>query len=122
MRLCEENEFVLAASFHTKGEVIYWADSGTADAIEAAAPIAQSISEVTGYALMEVSGDPAVYGAGFENWFRQQYMRPGFCIELTPVGDGSLPHDDAQFDELVWSRAHDLVSVLMQQALDIGIR
>jgi len=122
MRLCEENEFVLAASFHTKGEVIYWADSGTADAIEAAAPIAQSISEVTGYALMEVSGDPAVYGAGFENWFRQQYMRPGFCIELTPVGDGSLPHDDARFDELVWSRAHDLVSVLMQQALDIGIR
>jgi hypothetical protein len=122
MRLCEENEFALAASFHSKGEVIYWADSGTADAIEAAAPIAQSISEVTGYTLMEVSDDPAVYGAGFENWFRQQYMRPGFCIELTPVGDGSLPHDDARFDELVWSRAHDLVSVLMQQALDIGIR
>ena len=120
MQLCEQNDFALAASFHTKGEVIYWADSGTEDAIEAAAPIAQSISEVTGYELMEVSGDPAVYGAGFENWFRQEYLRPGFCIELTPVGNGSAPHDDARFDELVWSRVHGLVSVLMEQALDMG--
>lgn len=119
MRLCEENAFALAASFHTKGEVVYWADSGTEDAIEAAAPIAQSISEVTGYALMEVSGDPAVYGAGFENWFRQEYLKPGFCIELTPVGNGSLPHNDARFDELVWSRAGGLASVLMRQALDV---
>ena len=119
MRLCEENDFAMAASFHTKGEVIYWADSGTEDAIAAAAPIAQSIAEVTGYALMDVSGDPAVYGAGFENWFRQEYLRPGFCIELTPVGNGSLPHEDAQFASLVWSRAKGLATVLMQQALTL---
>ena len=117
MRLCEENDFVMAASFHTKGEVIYWADSGTEDAIAAAAPIAESIAEVTGYALMDVSGDPSVYGAGFENWFRQEYLRPGFCIELTPVGNGSLPHEDAEFESLVWSRAKGLTTVLMQQAL-----
>ena len=119
MQLCEENDFTMAASFHTKGEVIYWADSGTEDAIAAAAPIAQSIAEVTGYALMDVSGDPAVYGAGFENWFRQEYLRPGFCIELTPVGNGSLPHEDAQFESLVWSRAKSLATVLMQQALTL---
>lgn len=120
MKLCEENTFVLAASFHTKGEVIYWADSGTEDAIAVAAPIAQSIAEVTGYALMETSSDPAVYGAGFENWFRQEYLLPGFCIELTPVGNGSLPHEDAQFDILVWNRAKGLATVLMEQALTIG--
>ena len=120
MKLCEENLFALAASFHTKGEVIYWADSGTEDAIAAAAPIAQSIAEVTGYALMDTSSDPAVYGAGFENWFRQEYLKPGFCIELTPVGNGSLPHEDEQFDTLVWSRAKGLASVLMQQALALG--
>ena len=120
MKLCEENEFVMATSFHTKGEVVYWADSGTQEAIAAAAPIAESIAEVTGYALMETSADPAVYGAGFENWFRQEYLRPGFCIELTPVGNGSLPHEDAQFDTLVWSRAKGLATVLMQQALTLG--
>ncbi len=120
MKLCEENAFALAASFHTKGEVIYWADSGTEDSITAAAPIAQSIAEVTGYALMDTSSDPAVYGAGFENWFRQEYLLPGFCIELTPVGNGSLPHEDAQFEELVWSRAKGLATVLMEQALTIG--
>lgn len=120
MKLCEENTFVLAASFHTKGETIYWADSGTEDAIPAAAPIAESLAEVTGYSMMEVSADPAVYAAGFENWFRQEYLLPGFCIELTPVGNGSLPHEDAQFDELVWSRAKGLATVLMQQALTLG--
>ena len=34
IRLCNENDFALAASFHSKGEVIYWADSGTVDSIK----------------------------------------------------------------------------------------
>jgi predicted deacylase len=114
--LCEQYEFTLAVSFHTKGEVIYWADSGTEDAIAADAQIAQSIGEVTGYELMPVSEDPAVYGAGFENWFRQEFERPAFCIELTPVGEGVLPYDDSRFDELVWSKAKGLGAVLMRQA------
>ena len=117
MQLCEENDFALAASFHSKGEVIYWADSGTDAAIEAGSSIAQTLSDVTGYNLMDVSQDPAVYGAGFENWFRQEYVRPAFCIELTPVGDGSLPHDDTRFDELVWRKAKGLPAVLMQSVI-----
>lgn len=118
MRLCQENDFALAASFHSKGEVIYWADSGTDAAIEAGASIAQTLSDVTGYDLMDVSEDPAVYGAGFENWFRQEYVRPAFCVELTPVGDGSLPHDDTRFDELVWQKAKGLIVALMQSAIE----
>ena len=117
MRLCEENEFALAASFHSKGEVIYWADSGTDGAIQASNAIAQTLADVTGYSLMGVSEDPAVYGAGFENWFRQEYLRPAFCVELTPVGNGAVPHDDSLFGELVWDKAKDLAAVLMEQAI-----
>ncbi|NLB61801.1 MAG: hypothetical protein GX802_05210 [Clostridiales bacterium] len=69
MRLCQENNFLLAASFHSKGEVIYWADSGTNDAIQASNSMAESIAQATGYKLMSVTQDPATYGAGFENWF-----------------------------------------------------
>ncbi len=116
MALCNSHDFELAASFHTKGEVIYWADSGTEEAIAADAAIAQSLADVTGYKLMPVSEDPAVYGAGFENWFRQEFKRPGFCVELTPSDKSSAPHDDTQFDALVWKRSKYIGALLMLQA------
>jgi len=116
MALCNSTEFELAASFHTKGEVIYWADSGTEEVIAADDSIAQSLADVTGYKLMPVSEDPAVYGAGFENWFRQDFERPGFCVELTPSNNTSAPHDDTRFDSLVWKRTKYVGALLMQQA------
>ena len=119
MQLCENNEFALAASFHSKGEIVYWADSGTVDSVSSAEDITDAVCGVSGYKKMEVSQDPAVYGAGFENWFRQQYSRPGLCIELTPGGGGSLPHDDSQFDELVWNKAKLIAAVLMEEAVSI---
>ncbi len=119
MALCQENDFLLAASFHTKGEVIYWADSGTQNSIEASSSIAQTMSDVTGYDLMPVSEDAAVYGAGFENWFRQEFSRPGFCVELTPTGNGAVPHDDAEFESLIWDKTRYLVAELINQALGI---
>jgi g-D-glutamyl-meso-diaminopimelate peptidase len=117
MQLCKQNDFLLAASFHTKGEVIYWADSGTKDAIEAGSSIAQTLADVTGYELMPVSEDASVYGAGFENWFRQDYGRPAFCIELTPAGNGSAPHDDAQFTKIIWDKAKFICAELLEQAV-----
>lgn len=120
MALCKNNEFALAASFHTKGEVIYWADSGTQDSIAAGATIAQTMADVTGYELMPASEDPAVYAAGFENWFRQDFSRPAFCVELTPSGNGSAPHDDADFESLVWNKAKYLIADLMQQTLNLA--
>ena len=118
--LCEAQRFTLAASFHTKGEVIYWADSGTNNAIPAGSGIAQALGEATGYRLMPVSEDPAVYGAGFENWFRQEFTQPAFCIELTPAGNGAKPHDDADFARLVWDKAGALLAALLHQADTAG--
>ena len=119
MKLCEDNDFLLAASFHTKGEVIFWADSGTEDEIPAAQQIAQTLSDVTGYAMNPVSEDPAVYGAGFENWFRQEYRRPAFCIELTPPNNGSALHDDEEFQTLIWDKAKYLCADLVHQSLEM---
>ena len=119
MQLCENNEFVLAASFHSKGEIVYWADSGTVDRVPNAEDITDAVCGVSGYKKMEVSQDPAVYGAGFENWFRQEYSKPGLCIELTPSNGNSLPHDDTQFDELVWNKAKLIAAVLMDEAVNL---
>lgn len=117
MALARSEDFMLSASFHAKGEVIYWADSGTVNAIDGAKAIAQRIGKETGYALMPISKDPAVYAAGFENWFRQEFLRPSFCIELTPYNNTDKPHDDAKFDSLVWKKARYIGLILAHEAL-----
>jgi len=119
MALCENNDFVLAASFHSKGEIVYWADNGTVDSVPFAEQMTDAVCSVSGYEKQPVSQDPAVYGAGFENWFRQEFSRPGLCIELTPGGGGSLPHDDTQFDTIVWDKAQLITAVLMEQAINL---
>jgi len=58
-----------------------------------------------------------VYGAGFENWFRQDFERPGFCVELTPSDQSSAPHDDAQFDALIWKYTRYIGALLMEEAV-----
>jgi hypothetical protein len=119
MALSRQHEFLLAASFHSKGEVIYWADSGTYKEIPSAEKIADSISKLTEYKKMPVSQDPAIYGAGYENWFRLEFKRPVFCIELTPFNNTDIPHADEKFDSLVWNKGKYMGLLLMQEAIDL---
>jgi len=117
MALARSDDFVLSASFHTKGEVIFWADSGTVNAINGAKDIAVRMGELTGYELMPVSEKPSAFGAGFENWFRQEFLRPAFCIELTPEDGTDEPHDDTEFDSLVWEKVKYIGLFLAEEAL-----
>lgn len=117
MALARSDDFVLSASFHTKGEVIYWADRGTVNAISGARAIARRMGKATGYELMPVSEEPSVYAAGFENWFRLEFKRPSFCIELTPSNNTEDPHDDRKFDSLVWNKAKTIGLILADEAL-----
>jgi len=117
MALARSEDFVLSASFHAKGEVIYWADRGTVNTISGARDIARRMGRAAGYALMPVSEEPSVYAAGFENWFRLEFKRPSFCIELTPYNNTEEPHDDKKFDSLVWNKAKTLGLILADEAL-----
>lgn len=104
MNLCRNNDFQLAMAYHSKGEIIYWADIETNSLIPQSGEIADRLSNLTGYKKQPVSKNPAIYGGGFENWFRAEFKRPAFCIELTPY-NGDLPHNDLEFDKLVWNKA-----------------
>ncbi|HHY65276.1 MAG TPA: hypothetical protein GX501_09535 [Clostridiaceae bacterium] len=117
MELSCANDFILAASFHSKGNVIYWADRGTVDLIPGVKDMAKRLSKLTRYSLMPVSEDPSVYGAGYENWFRLEFLRPAFCIELTPYNNTDVPHDDRKFDKLVWNNAKYIGLFLADEAL-----
>ena len=106
MRLCMDYEYILAASFHTKGEEIYYADSLTDQLLPQAFPIAQKLSALTGYAIHPVSEDPAQYAGGFENWFRMLFGRCAFLIELTPYNHTNIPYNDRHFEKLAWNKAY----------------
>jgi hypothetical protein len=66
---------------------------------------------------MPVSEKPSVYGAGYENWFRLEFKRPAFCIELTPSNKTDVPHDDTKFDSLVWNKAKYIGLFLADEGL-----
>lgn len=117
MKLSRDNDFILAASFHTKGNVIYWADRGTVKKIKGVEAMAKRLSSLTGFKRMPISEKPSVYGAGYENWFRLEFLRPAFCIELTPYNNTDVPHDDKKFDSLVWKNAKYIGLFLADEAL-----
>lgn len=117
MQVSLENEFILAASFHTKGNVIYWADRGTVDLIPGVKDMTKRMSSLTKYQRMPISEDPSIYGAGYENWFRLEFKRPAFCIELTPYNNSDKPHDDKRFNSLVWNNAKYIGLFLADEAL-----
>lgn len=117
MKLSKENDFILAVSFHSKGNVIYWADRGTVDLIPGVEDMSKRLASLTKYEIMPVSKEPSVYGAGYENWFRQEFLRPAFCIELTPYNNTDVPHDDKRFDSLVWNNAKYIGLFMAEEAL-----
>ena len=110
IEVCNQNDIDAAISFHTKGEVIYWADANTHGRIPHDEALAERLSKVSGYALMPMSDIPGVFAAGFENWFRQAFLRPGLLVELTPMTGGAMPHHDRQFFQLVWGKAKLIVA------------
>lgn len=80
IRLCEQNAFEWLFSFHIKGNMLYWADSVNSNA-EKAEKMANRLVVNCKFNLMRTSSVAGASG-GMENWFRQQYNKPGFCVEL----------------------------------------
>ncbi len=118
---CKDNNFLLTVSYHTSGNKIFWADSGTHDIFnDFDSEIADRFVNLTGFEKLDVSQKPEVYGSGFENWFREKYQRLSFCVELSPYpGIEYVQHPNACFDSLVWDKAKYTGAFFMKEALMI---
>jgi len=102
--LCAKTRFRAAATFHSTGEKIFWADENTSHLVKYTRPMALKLAEHTGYTLAPVSLNGEHYAAGFENWFRSQHSRPCFLFEIAPDTSGYLPPNMHDFDRLVWGK------------------
>lgn len=93
MELCEANSFEMLLSFHIQGECIYWSDSVNVDTADSSY-LASKLCREFGFYKCPTSSDLSLYGGGFENWFRYNYGREGFCVELMPLGYSVSPLSD----------------------------
>lgn len=118
MQVCKKNVFLAALSFYTKGEIIEYADTNTEQKIPEAPYVAKKMAASSGYALAPVADNPGVYAAGFENWFRQEFLRPGLHIKLSPSLDGAMPHNDRCFFTLVWEKTKTLCAQALSVVCD----
>lgn len=114
IKLCRENDFEAAITFHAKGEEIYYGDDSDILLAQQTYPLAKALADHTGYELMIPSKDPKIYGAGFENWFRAEFNKPCILIELAPYIGGPHPFDMNLFDEKVWSKTKDIPLIMAE--------
>ena len=93
MALCEAHDFMWMTSIHVRGDCVYWSDK-TNPSVGQSAVMAQKLKERLDFYKCPTSEKVEGYGGGFENWFRQQYDRPGLCLELMPLDYFVTPLSD----------------------------
>ena len=88
-----EHDFRLIITYHTQGEIIFWQFQDYAP--DEALSIGSQFANVSGYSLEKTPYNSSF--AGYKDWFIQNYIRPGYTIE---VGRGSNPLPTSQFNEI----------------------
>lgn len=97
--LTRAHDFGLVIAFHSQGEVIYWGYGGHEPA--ESKRIVRRFATVSGYQPIRYAGS----GAGYKDWFIQEFRRPGFTVE---VGRGVNPLPISQFDE-IWRETEPIM-------------
>ncbi len=83
----------LVLAYHSQGKEIYWQFGGIQ--VPGAQALGQLFAHASGYTLAEPAFGSSF--AGYKDWFIQEFMRPGYTIE---VGQGENPLPLSQFDEI----------------------
>ena len=83
----------MVLAYHTQGKAIYWQFQNYTPSNSLA--IGTAFANSSGYTLEDTPYNSSF--AGDEDWFIQQYRRPGFTIE---AGLGQNPLPISQFNEI----------------------
>lgn len=86
-----KHSFRMVLTFHSQGQVIYWGFKDLEPAESRG--IVNRFAVLTGY----IPEKTAYSGAGYKDWFIQEYRKPGFTIE---VGIGVNPLPITQFPQI----------------------
>lgn len=116
MGLCNDNDFMWMTSMHVRGDCVYWSDT-TNPSVGASSALVQKLKTQCGFYVCPTSDEVDGYGGGFENWFRETFNRPGFCVELMPLDIKVTPLSNSNhtyFDTTVrWDKTYRVFPIMM---------
>jgi hypothetical protein len=115
--IIDELKPIVTLSFHTKGNIIFWADQRTH--IDFKGIDTKINDEVIMYSCFEkasVSSNPIFYASGLENYIRAKHLRIASCVELSPGDPNRKQYPDEKFNELVWNKAWEIPSTYIRLA------
>ena len=119
MRICRSHAFRAALSFHTKGESIAYADAATREKTTDAPALAQSLADISRYALLPPDDNPGIFAASFETWFRNEFLRSALLVRLAPAAGGVMPVNERDFFPLVWKKGRYICAQAMEAVKNI---
>jgi g-D-glutamyl-meso-diaminopimelate peptidase len=105
----QTNRPICTISFHTKGNILYWADAITHPMFEDIdTKMSADARKASGFELGKIGTKPSDFGCGLENYVRSKSGSIGVCVELSCGGGGRKQHPDSRFNELVWQKAWEI--------------
>lgn len=105
-------------SFHTKGNVLFWADIKTHlwyNGIDT--EMATEVENETELRAGKVAKYASDYGCGLENYVRNKFAGIGVCVELSDGGGGRKQHPDNQFNTQVWMKAWRVPMIYLENTV-----
>ena len=107
---------LLTLSFHTKGDVLFWADRGTHSRFRGLdTKLNQKAAKACGLIMARVSQKPKDYAAGLENYVRAKTGTIGVCVELSKPNNKEAQHPPKKFLELVWKKCKNLPFIYLDE-------
>lgn len=109
---------LMTLSFHTKGDLIYWADSKTHSYFNGIdSLIHDECLRVSGFSRVPVSPDPSTFGGGLENYVRYKFGLLGSCVELSSGDSARKQFPDSEFNKRVWKKAWQIPSKCIEMVI-----
>ena len=107
---------LITLSYHTKGDVLFWADRGTHSYFKGLDELLnKKVANACEFKMARVSRNPKDYGAGLENYIRAKTKRIAVCVELSPPNDLVEQHPANMFKSLVWDKCKSMPIIYLEE-------
>ncbi|MFN5417643.1 MAG: M14 family zinc carboxypeptidase [Flavobacteriia bacterium] len=117
-KFIDQTKPLITVSFHTKGNVLYWADKKTHLQFKNIdTKINKEVSLKSGFTLGTIGKNPKTFSCGLENYVRVKHKRLGTCVELSRGIYGKKQFPDNQFNDEVWNTAWQIPYIYLENAV-----
>lgn len=119
-KFIDQKKPLITVSFHTKGNILYWADKKTHPYFKNIdTKINKEVAMKSRFVLGTIGKKPSIYSSGLENYVRK-YKLLGTCVELSRPINGKIQFPDNQFNTEVWGKAWQIPYIYLENAVKYG--